>query len=151
MRMRLVLSIVVLTGVLAVPATAGPARTYTGKATGNDGKFKYGKVIVKTNGNKVTLVEIQAVTTRGCGGFMTVVFAPRDPETQITKGSATIKGGKLSVRYRPVRSVEDQETEIKATITAKSVTGGRFKSGDLSTPAPLDGLCANGGRFSAKR
>ncbi|WP_354698134.1 hypothetical protein DSM112329_03799 [Paraconexibacter sp. AEG42_29] len=151
MRIRHVLPIAVLLGTLAVPAAAGPIRTYTGKATATDGRFRYGKVIVKTNGTKVTKIEIQAVTTIGCGGFMTVVFAPGDPEIQITKGSATIKGGKFSVRYRPVRSVEEQETEIKATITAKSVTGGTFKSGDLSTPAPLDGLCANGGRFSAKR
>ena len=125
---------------LAVPATVGAA-TYRGKATNMDRDFKYGKVTMRTKGAKVTYLEIEAVTTTGCGGFMTVVFAPKDPETQITKGSARIRNGRFSVTYRPVRSIEDQTTTIKARVTGSKVTG-TFESGDL---------CVNEGRFTAKR
>ncbi|MCW2959130.1 MAG: hypothetical protein JWP18_1933, partial [Solirubrobacterales bacterium] len=76
----------------------------------------------------------------GCGGFMTVIFAPKDKETQIVKGSATIKGNRLSVTYRPVRSIENQTTTISATFKGSKVTG-TFKSGNL---------CGNAGRFTAK-
>lgn len=131
----------VIGGILVIPATAGPAKSYTGKATSTDRSFRYGKVTVKTAGAKVTLVKIESVTTTGCGGFMTVVFAPKDKETQIVGGSATIKGGRLAVRYRPVRSIPDQTTELRARITASSVSG-TFRSG---------GLCVNAGRFTAKR
>jgi hypothetical protein len=130
-----------LLGALAVPATAGPAKTYTGKATSTDRSFRYGKVTVKTAGKKVTLVKIEGVTTTGCGGFMSVIFSPGSKGVQITKGSATIKGGKLAVTYRPTSEVPTQKTELKATITASTVTG-TFKSGEL---------CENAGRFSAKR
>ncbi|HEX8122921.1 MAG TPA: hypothetical protein VF549_16840 [Solirubrobacteraceae bacterium] len=127
---------------LLVPATvgaAGPAGTYKGRATSVDRDFKYGKVTMKVKGSKVTMLKIESVTTTGCGGFMTVVFAPSS--AQITKGSAQIKGGKLSVTYRPEPSVEDQTTTIKATVKGGKATG-TFKSGDL---------CVNEGRFTAKR
>jgi hypothetical protein len=137
-------SIVVLPLVLAVslssPAAAGPARTYKGKATSTDATFKYGPVTIKRSGTKVTLVKVESVTTTGCGGFMTVIFAPKDKETQIVKGSATIKGNRLSVTYRPVRSIENQTTTISATFKGSKVTG-TFKSGNL---------CGNAGRFTAK-
>jgi hypothetical protein len=125
---------------LAVPATVGAA-TYKGKATSTDRSFKYGKVTMKTRAGKVTKLTIESVTTTGCGGFMTVVFAPNDPETQITKGSARLRNGRLSVTYRPVKSIEDQTTTIKARVSGRKVTG-TFKSGDL---------CVNEGRFTARR
>ena len=140
--MRL-LSIPVLLAVLlslAVPRAVGAA-TYKGKATNMDRDFKYGKVTVRTKGAKVTYIEIESVTTSGCNGNMTLVFAPKDPETQITKGSARIKNGRLSVTYRPVRSIEDQTTKIYARVTGSKITG-TFESGDL---------CVNEGRFTAKR
>jgi hypothetical protein len=125
---------------LALPAVAGAA-TYRGKATSTDRSFKYGKVTVRTRGSRVTKIEIESVTTSGCGGLMTVVFAPNDPETEIVKGSARIRDGRLSVTYRPVRSVEDQTTTIKARFSGGRVTG-TFESGDL---------CVNDGRFTARR
>ena len=125
---------------LAIPATVGAA-VYKGRATSMDRDFKYGKVTMRTKGAKVTNLKIEAVTTTGCGGFMTVVFAPNDPETQITKGSARIKNGRLSVTYRPVKSIEDQTTTISARVTRSKVTG-TFRSGDL---------CGNEGRFTARR
>ena len=125
---------------LAVPATV-LAATYKGKATSMDRSFKYGKVTMVVRAGKVRKLTIESVTTTGCGGFMTVVFAPRDPETQITKGSARIRNGRLSVTYRPVKSIEDQTTTINARISGGRVTG-TFKSGDL---------CVNEGRFTARR
>lgn len=135
------LSIVVaIAASLTLPAAAGAA-TYRGKATSMDRSFKYGKVTVRTRGSKVTKIEIESVTTSGCGGFMTVVFAPNDPETQIVKGSARIRDGRLSVTYRPVRSVDDQTTTIRARFSGGRVTG-TFSSGEL---------CVNQGRFTARR
>ncbi len=71
---------------------------------------------------------------------MTVVFAPNDKETKVVKGSATIKGDRLSVTYRLVRSIESQTTTISATFEGSKVTG-TFKSGVL---------CGDDGRFSAR-
>ena len=139
-RLALLLSVVGLL-LIAAPATAGTAGTYKGKATSMDRDFNYGKVTMKVRANKVTSLVIEAVTTNGCGGFMDVVFAPKDPETQIVKGSARIKDdGRISVSYRPMRSIEDQVTTIKARIRGSRVTG-TFESGTL---------CSNGGRFTAK-
>ena len=126
---------------LAAPATAGTAGTYTGRATSMDRDFRYGKVTMKVRAGKVTSLVIRAVTTTGCGGFMDVVFAPRDPETDIVKGSARLRNGRLSVTYRPVRSIEDQTTTIAARIVGSRVTG-TFESGTL---------CENAGRFTARK
>ncbi len=130
--------------VLALPASVGAASsagTYRGKATGLDGKFRYGKVTMKVRGTRVSSLKIEAVTTTGCGGFMTLVFAPSDSETQIVKGSATLRDGRLSVTYRPVKSIEDQTTTITARVRGGKVSG-TFRS---------RGLCSNDGRFTAKR
>jgi hypothetical protein len=127
---------------LAAPATAGTAGTYRGKATSTDRSFKYGKVTMKVAGGRVRLLEIKAVTTSGCGGFMDVVFAPKDKKhIQIVKGSAKLKGGRLSVTYRPDKTVEDQQTTIKARVRGSKVSG-TFKSGYI---------CGNDGRFTAKK
>ena len=125
----------------AAPAVAGPSVTYKGRATNMDRDFKYGKVAVVVRDGRVRHIEIQSVTTTGCGGFMSVIFAPSDPETQIVSGSAKIRNGRLSVKYRPVRSIEDQATEIRATVSRSTITG-TFRSGDL---------CGNAGRFTARR
>jgi hypothetical protein len=126
---------------LTASAPAAGTATYTGRATNKAGDFRYGKVTMKVRGTRVTTLKIEAVTTTGCGGFMSVIFAPSDPETQITKGSATLRAGRLSVTYRPVRSIEDQTTTISARVRNGKVTG-TFASGDL---------CVNEGRFTAKR
>jgi hypothetical protein len=141
--MRRLLPVLVLVACLAVPPAVGAITTsvYKGRATSTDRDFKYGRVTVKRRGAKVTHIKIESVTTTGCGGFMTLVFAPSDPETQITKGSARIRDGRLSVTYRPVRSIEDQTTTIRARFSGSKVTG-TFKSGDL---------CVNEGRFTARR
>jgi hypothetical protein len=143
MRHRSVLLVLLACAVAAVPALAAAFDgKYTGKATNLAGDFKYGKVTVKVAKNKVTYLEIEAVTTSGCGGFMDVVFAPKDPETQIIGGSAKIgANGGFKVKYRPVRSIEDQHTTIKARFSGGKVRG-TFASTDL---------CVNEGRFSAKR
>jgi hypothetical protein len=141
MRRPIVLALLAL---LAVPTTvgaAGPAGTYKGRATSMDRDFKYGKVTMKVRGSKVTNLKIESVTTTGCGGFMNVIFAPNDPETQIVEGSARIRNGRLKVKYRPVRDVEDQATTINARVSGGKVTG-TFRSGDL---------CVNAGRFTARR
>ena len=138
---RHLLIVIALLALAAAPAGAASVVTYKGKATSLDRSFKYGKVTIKRRGEKVTSIKIESVTTTGCGGFMTVVFAPSDPELEIVSGSARIRNGKLSVTYRPTRDVEDQTTTIKATFKGSKVTG-RFESGDL---------CGNEGRFTASR
>ncbi|CAN5643337.1 hypothetical protein BH10ACT11_BH10ACT11_07140 [soil metagenome] len=140
-RLALLLSVLGLL-LIAVPASAGTAGTYKGKATSMDRDFNYGKVTMKVRGGKVTSLVIEGVTTSGCGGFMDVVFAPKDRDTKIVKGSARIKThDRLSVTYRPLRSIEDQVTTIKAHFTGSKVSG-TFKSGTL---------CNNRGRFTAKK
>jgi hypothetical protein len=144
MRLLRIPVVLALLALLALPAAVGAAGVngvYKGRATNMDRDFKYGKVTMRVRGGKVTKLEIEAVTTSGCGGFMTVVFAPNDSETQITKGSARIRNGRLSVTYRPVRSIEDQTTTINARVRGGRATG-TFESGDL---------CVNEGRFTAKR
>ena len=142
MRLR---SILVAAGVAAatsVPAlAAGFDGTYRGQARSLESDFRYGKVTVKVKNNRVNHLEIEGVTTTGCGGFMDVVFAPDDPETQIIGGSRKIVNGRFKVRYRPVRSIEDQDTTITARFVGGRVTG-TFASKDL---------CVNAGRFTAKR
>ena len=140
-RMPLVLALVAL---LALPSTVGAASvdgTYKGRATNMDRDFRYGKVTMKVKRGKITYLEVEAVTTTGCNGFMDVIFAPKDSETQIVSGSARIRGGRFSVKYRPVRDIEDQTTTMKGRVRGGKVTG-TFKSGDL---------CVNEGRFTAKR
>ncbi len=139
---RLLIPLVLLVVCLA-PATAAavPSGTYKGRATNMDRDFRYGKVRVVVRNDRIRRVLIESVTTTGCGGFMTVVFAPKDPETQIVKGSARLRSGRLSVTYRPVRDIEDQTTTIKARIVGSKVTG-TFASGDL---------CVNEGRFTARK
>ena len=141
MRRLIVVSTALAALGLAAPATAGTAGVYKGRATNMDRDFNYGKVTMRVRGGKVTKLEIEAVTTTGCGGFMDVIFAPNDPETQIVSGSARLREGRLSVKYRPVKSVEDQTTTIRARIRGSRVTG-TFESGDL---------CVNEGRFTARK
>jgi hypothetical protein len=143
-RLPSVLVMVAAVTSLAIPTAVGAATSagnYRGKATSTDGRFNYGKVTMKVRGTRVTSLKIDAVTTTGCGGFMTLVFAPSDRATQITKGSATLRNGRLSVTYRPDKSVEDQTTTISARIRGGKVSG-TFRSG---------ALCGNEGRFTAKR
>ncbi len=141
--MRRIVPALALAVCLALPTTVGAANTvtYKGRATSTDKDFKYGKVTMKVRGGKVLTLKIEAVTTTGCGGFMTVVFTPAYPGTQIVKGSARLRDGRLSVTYRPDKTVEDQTTTMKALVRNGKVTG-TFKSGDL---------CGNEGRFTAKR
>ena len=126
---------------LAAPASAGTAGTYKGRATNMARDFNYGAVTVRVRAGRVTSVVIKAVTTTGCGGFMDVVFAPRDPETRVVRGSAKLVNGRLSVTYRPVKSIEDQTTRLTARLRGSRITG-TFESG---------GLCVNAGRFTARR
>lgn len=142
MRLRSMLCVLITAAVVAVPAqAASPNGTYRGKATNLDRDFNYGKVTVRVKNSRVRFLKIEAVTTTGCGGFMDVVFAPDDPETKIIGGSARIKNGRFTVKYRPVGSVESQDTFITARFKAGRVTG-RFESMSL---------CSNAGRFTAKR
>ena len=127
--------------VLAAPAAA-EAVTYRGTATSTDRDFKYGAVRVVVRNSRVTRLTIESVTTTGCGGFMTLVFNPRDRGARIVRGSARIsRRGRFFVRYRPDRTVEDQSTQIRARFSGRRVTGS-FRSGDL---------CVNAGYFSARR
>ena len=143
MRLPRLIALALAASLMLAPSVgaAGPAGTYRGKATSTDGKFKYGKVTMKVRGTRVTSLKIEAVTTTGCGGLMTVVFAPSDRAGHITKGSATLRNGRLSVTYQPDHSVEDQTTTISARVRSGRVTG-TFSSGDL---------CGNAGRFTARR
>jgi hypothetical protein len=124
---------------LAVPAEAGPTVTYKGQAKSLKGDFRYGKVRFVVRDSRVRRVTIESVTTTGCGGFMTLVFAPSS--AKIVSGSTRIRGGRFSVKYRPEPSVEDQTTTIKARVRGRTVTG-TFASGTL---------CGNAGRFTARR
>lgn len=140
--MRRMLLMVVATAGLAIPAqAAGPDGTYRGQAKSLQSDFRYGKVIVKVKRSKVTYLEIEGVTTTGCGGYMDVVFAPNDPDTQIIGGSAKIRNGRFTVKYRPSRDIEDQDTFIKA----------RFRGGRVSGTFESMSLCQNAGRFTATR
>lgn len=142
MRLRPVFLALLAVAVAAVPALAGWAGTYKGRATSVQGDFEYGKVTVKAGAGKVKNIKIEGVTTTGyCGGYMTLVFAPGDPSTQIIGGSAKIKNGRMTVKYRPDRTVEDQDTFIDARFKGGKVTG-RFQS---------LGLCQNEGKFRATR
>ena len=142
MRLRSILLVAGVAAATSVPAlAAGFDGTYRGQAKSLESDFRYGKVTVKVTNNRVKYLEIEGVTTTGCGGFMDVIFAPADPETQIIGGSAKIVDGRFKVRYRPVRSIEDQATTISARFVGGRVTG-TFSSKDL---------CVNAGRFSAKR
>ncbi len=140
MSRRIVLPALAFCTLLAAPALAATT-TFKGKATNLAGDFKYGKVTVKVAGNKVKRIEIESVTTTGCGGFMTVVFADGYAGSKIIKGSNRIKNGRFSFTYQPTTDVEDQATLYKGRISGSRVTG-TFESGDL---------CVNEGRFSAKR
>ena len=128
-------------GLLAAPAAAGPSVTYKGQAKSLESDFRYGKVRLTVRDNRVTRIVIESVTTTGCGGFMSVVFAPNDPDLEMVSGSTRIRGGRFRVKYRPTKDVEDQTTEIRARITRRSATG-TFASGKL---------CVNDGRFTARR
>lgn len=142
MRLRSAALAVLACTTVAVPAlAAGFDGTYKGQAKSLESDFRYGKVTVRVRDNKVRKLVIEGVTTTGCGGFMDVVFAPGDPDTKILAGSARIRNGRFSVRYRPVADIEDQETRITATFKGSRVTG-KFESGDL---------CVNAGRFTARR
>lgn len=143
MRARSTLFLLVLAAAVAVPAqAAGVNGTYRGQAKSLESDFRYGKVLARVKSNNVRYLEIEAVTTTGCGGFMDVVFAPSDPETKIVGGSTRIKAdGRFFVKYRPVESIDDQTTTIRARFRAGKVTG-TFKSGSL---------CVNAGRFTAKK
>lgn len=126
----------------AVPAlAAGPNGTYRGSAKALEGNFRYGKVLVEVKAGKVRYLKIEAVTTTGCGGFMDVVFAPGDKDMRIIGGSAKIKNGKFTVKYRPYEPVEEQDTFINA----------RFKGGKVTGKFESMSLCSNAGRFTAKR
>jgi len=140
MRRRTRVSLVVAFALLAAPALAATT-TYKGSATNLAGDFKYGKVTVKVSGNRVKRIEIQSVTTTGCGGFMTVIYADGYKGSKIVKGSNKIRNGRFSFTYKPTTDVEDQVTEYKGKITKSRATG-TFKSHDL---------CVNEGRFTAKR
>ena len=145
MRHRSVLLVLLACAVAAVPALAGSfTGKYTGKATNLAGDFKYGKALVKVGKtNRVTYLEIEGVTTDGCGGYMTVVFAPNDPETKIVGGSAKIKAdGTFTVRYLPVRDIEEQSTFINARFRANGKVTGKFQS---------LGYCDNEGKFTAQK
>jgi hypothetical protein len=137
---RLTAALAVVTALgLAAPAVAGRSVTYKGQARSMNSDFRYGKVRIVVRDARVRRITIESVTTTGCGGFMTLVFAPSS--AKIVSGSTRIRGGRFSVKYRPEPSVEDQATTIKARFRGRSVTG-TFASGDL---------CVNRGRFTARR
>lgn len=140
MNARMLLLTLTAAAVLAAPALAATA-TYKGKATNLAADFNYGAVTVKTSGSKVKRIEIKSVTTTGCGGFMTVVFADGFSGSKIVKGSNRIRNGRFNFTYMPATDVEDQTTVYKGKVSGSKVTG-TFKSG---------GLCVNEGKFSAKR
>lgn len=139
---RSALIAVVAAAAAAVPAlAAGVDGTYRGQARSLESDFRYGKVLVRVKNGRVKYLKIEAVTTTGCGGFMDVVFAPADPDTKIIGGSARIRNGRFTVKYRPDRTVEDQDTYIDA----------RFRSGRVTGKFQSMRLCNNEGRFTARR
>ena len=137
---RMLAAALLCAALLATPAVAATL-TYKGKATSTDGTFKYGKVTVRIANGTVTKIEIQSVTTSGCGGFMTVVYSKGYPGSKITKGSPKVRSGKFNFTYMPTTDVEDQTTLFKGTVTKSRVTG-TFKSGVL---------CGNAGKYTARR
>ena len=140
MRARTPICAIVALALIAAPAYAATA-TYKGRATSLDGDFKYGAVTVKVANGRVKRIEIKSVTTTGCGGFMTVVYAAGYEGSKIIKGSNRIRDGRFNFTYQPTTDVEDQATVYKGRVTASRVTG-TFSSGDL---------CVNEGKYTAKR
>ena len=140
MRLRILLCALTATALLTAPATAATS-TYKGRATSLDGDFKYGAVTVKVANGRVKRIEIKSVTTTGCGGFMTVVYAAGYEGSKIVKGSNRIRDGRFSFEYMPTTDVEDQTTVYKGRISGSKVTG-TFSSGDL---------CGNEGKYTARR
>jgi hypothetical protein len=135
----------VLAAVALVPAVGEAAKslTYKGRAKSLAGDFEYGPVTVKRKGSRVSRVKIEAVTATCPFGTTnrTIVFNPKDSGIKILSGSNKIKRGKMSVRYLPDKTVEDQKTTLKLKFKGKKVTG-RFSETDI---------CVDKGKFSAKR
>jgi hypothetical protein len=135
----------VLATAALVPAIGEAARnlTYKGKAKSLVGDFEYGKVTVKRKGSRVKRVKIEAVTASCSFGTTnrTIVFNPKDRGIKILSGSSKIKRGRMSVRYRPDKTVENQTTKLKLKFKGRKVTG-RFSETDV---------CVDKGKFSAKR
>ena len=128
------------------PAGAGGASstaTYKGKAKSLVGDFEYGKVTVKRKGARVTRVKIEAVTATCPFGTTnrTIVFNPRDSAIQIMSGSNRIRGGRMTVTYRPDKTVEDQKTTLRVKFRGRRATG-TFSETDI---------CVDEGKFSARR
>ena len=129
-----------------VAAPAGAATktlTYKGKATNVAKDFNYGKVTVKRQGNKVTYVEIEAVTSSCTTGSIlrTLVYSAKSKDHKITSGSNKIKGGKFAIKFLPVSDIDDDEITMSIKFSGSRATGSFSE----------EGLCNNEGVFSAKR
>ena len=131
MRTRLVIIAAVLctAAPLASPADAAVrSGAWKGKATSTDGKFNFGKVTFRVKGTRVTNLKIEAVTVDGCGGFTTIVVP-----------KLTIKGSKLSGRYKPL---PDNDQIIIVT--------GTFSGGKLTAKFTAGPTCRGAGKFTAR-
>jgi hypothetical protein len=102
------------------------AYTYKGTATGLDGKFRYGPATVKRTGDRVTSIEVKAVsaTCAGTSLLRTIVYRSSSRSMKIVKGSNKVKSGVMSM-----------------TFSGKNANG-QFNE---------NGLCYDVGKFKAKR
>ena len=118
---------------LALPSAAGAAAEpgpWKGRATSNDGTFKYGKVTFRVRGKTMRNLKIESVTVGGCGGLgMKSIIVPK----------LTIKGTKFRGVYKPVPDVDD------TIIVTGTISGGKAKGKFTEGP-----LCQGAGKFTAR-
>lgn len=105
------------------------ADKWEGRATNLKGDFKYGKVTFTVSGSRIKNLQIEAVTTSGCGGFKNVIVP-----------SVKIRKTRFSASYRPIPGIDDI-VRVSGTISNGKARG-TFSEGPL---------CVNAGKFSAKR
>ncbi len=121
---------------------AAATRVYKGKATNLAGDFKYGKVLAKVKGSKLTQLKVEAVTSTCYSGTIlrTHVYNSSDKTMQVLEGSNRVKSGKLHLIFKPDPTVEDMIT-LDLKVGSRKVTGTSVE----------EGVCAGAAKLKAKR
>lgn len=122
--------------------SAAATRVYKGKATSLAGDFKYGKVVAKVKGSKLTHLKVEAVTSACYSGTIlrTHVYNANDKTMKVLEGSNRVKSGKLHLIFQPDPTVEDMIT-LDLKVSSSKVTG-------TSTE---EGVCAGAAKLKATR
>lgn len=117
--------------VILLTAGAADASSWKGRATNEDGDFRFGPVSFQVKGKSIRSLEIEGVTTfSGCGGYMTIVF-PRVPIRA---------NGRFYREYEPIPGY-DQTNYVWGRLTGSKAKG-YFRT---------FGLCTSVGIFTARK